>query len=45
MPWTIAAMMNSKMMAKCVSSGEMPKTRKCKLIKAVGNEARKTRSP
>ena len=41
----IVAMMNSKMIAKWVSSGETPKTWKCRPIKAIGNEVRKTRSP
>ena len=45
MPWTIVAMMKNKTIAKCVSSGETPITRKCKPIKAVRNEVRKRRSP
>ena len=39
----IVAMMKSKMRAKCVSSGETPKTWKCKPIKAARNEMRKAR--
>ena len=44
MQWTIVAMKKSKMIAKCVWSGEMPKTWKCKPIKAIGNKARSPRS-
>ena len=45
MPWTIVAMTKGKMIAKCVSSGKTSKAWKCKPIKAIRNEARKTRSP
>ena len=44
-PWTIVAMTKGKMIAKCVSSGKTSKAWKCKPIKAIRNEARKTRSP
>ena len=42
--WTIVAMKKSKMIAKCVWSGETPKTWKCKPIKVVRNKARSQRS-
>ena len=42
--WTLVAMKKSKMIAKCVWSGELSKTWKCIPIKAIGNKARSPRS-
>ena len=43
MRWMMVAMKKSKMIEKCVWSGEMPKTWKCQPIKAVGNKERSPR--